>query len=40
MGDIIEKTMERTTYIGTPSYDDLINTDHEARRIATELMKG
>lgn len=38
MGDIIEETMSRTTYIGTPSYDDLINTDHEARRIATELM--
>ena len=39
MGDIIEKTMERTPYIATPSYDDLINTDHEARRIATELME-
>ena len=38
MGDIIEETMSRTTYIGTPSYDDLIATDHEARRIATELM--
>jgi 1-deoxy-D-xylulose-5-phosphate reductoisomerase len=38
MGDIIEETMSRTTYIGTPSYDDLINTDREARRIATELM--
>ena len=38
MGDIIEETMSRTTYIGTPSYDDLIDTDHEARRIATELM--
>ena len=39
MGDIIEKTMERTPYIATPSYDDLIQTDHEARRIATELME-
>ena len=38
MGDIIEETMSRTTYIGTPSYDDLIDTDHEARHIATELM--
>ena len=38
MGDIIEKTMERTPYIATPSYEDLIQTDHEARRIATELM--
>jgi 1-deoxy-D-xylulose-5-phosphate reductoisomerase len=40
MGDIIEETMSRTTYIGTPSYDDLIDTDHEARRIATELMNN
>ena len=38
MGDIIEETMSRTTYIDTPTYDDLIRTDHEARRIATELM--
>ena len=40
MGDIIAETMSRTTYIGTPSYDDLIDTDHEARRIATELMNN
>ena len=40
IGDIIEETMSRTTYIGTPSYDDLIDTDHEARRIATELMNN
>ena len=38
MADIIEKTMSRTTYINAPSYDDLIHSDHEARRIATELM--
>ena len=39
MGEIIEETMSRTTFIGKPTYDDLIQSDHEARRIATELMK-
>ena len=39
MADIIAETIERTTIITNPSYDDLIRTDHEARRIATELMK-
>ena len=38
MGDIIAETIERTTIIANPSYDDLIRTDREARRIATELM--
>ena len=38
MADIIAETIERTTIITNPSYDDLIHTDHEARRIATELM--
>jgi len=38
MAEIIEETMSRTTFINTPSYDDLISTDKEARRIATELM--
>ena len=38
MSDVIEKTMGRTTFIETPSYEDLVRTDAEARRIATELM--
>ena len=38
MGDIIAETIERTTIITNPSYDDPIRTDREARRIATELM--
>ncbi len=38
MGDIIAETIERTTIITNPSYDDLIRTDREARRIANELM--
>jgi 1-deoxy-D-xylulose-5-phosphate reductoisomerase len=39
MADIIAETIDRTTIIDTPSYEDLIRTDKEARRIATELMK-
>ena len=39
MGDIIAETIERATIIKDPTYDDLIRTDHEARRIATELME-
>ncbi len=38
MGDIIAETMERTTFLSNPTYEDLVHTDHEARRIATELM--
>ena len=38
MADIIAETIEHTTIIDTPSYEDLIHTDKEARRIATELM--
>ena len=39
MADIIAETIDRTTVIDTPSYEDLIRTDKEARRIATELME-
>ena len=39
MGDIIAETIERATIIKDSTYDDLIRTDHEARRIATELME-
>lgn len=38
MSDIIEETMNSTTIIENPSLEDLIQTDKEARRIATELM--
>lgn len=38
MSDVIEKTMERTSFIKTPSYEDYVATDAEARRIATSLM--
>jgi len=34
MGDIIEKTLDKATVIQTPTYEDYINSDAEARRIA------
>jgi 1-deoxy-D-xylulose-5-phosphate reductoisomerase len=39
MGDIIAKTMERTTFDDTPDYDTYVATDAEARRIAEELVR-
>ncbi len=38
MGEIIEETMGRMTMMSDPGYDDLVASDAEARRIATELM--
>ena len=38
MGEIIEKTMQRVTFDPQPSYDTYVQTDAEARRIATEIM--
>ncbi|MFC2710502.1 1-deoxy-D-xylulose-5-phosphate reductoisomerase [Hoylesella oralis] len=38
MGDVIEQTMQRATFDRSPDYDTYIQTDAEARRIATELM--
>jgi len=40
MGDIIAETMERTTFVKSPRYDDYVATDAEARRIAMEFLKG
>ena len=37
MSDLIAETMARTTFIATPTYDDYVLTDAEARRIATEI---
>ena len=36
MSDLIAETMARTPFIATPTYDDYVQTDAEARRIATE----
>jgi 1-deoxy-D-xylulose-5-phosphate reductoisomerase len=38
MGDIIEKTLDNATAISSPSYEDYINSDTEARRIAERLI--
>lgn len=40
MGDIIEQTMQRATFIQKPTYEDYLQTDAEARCIATELLKS
>ncbi len=40
MGDIIAETMERATFITTPSLDDYMATDREARQIATDLLSS
>ncbi len=39
MSDIIEKTMQKASYMTGPSFDDLTASDREARRIAAELIK-
>lgn len=39
MSDIIEQTMQKTTFVAKPSYEDYVETDAEARRIAESLIK-
>lgn len=38
MADIIEKTMQRATFVSQPTLDDYFAADAEARRIADELL--
>jgi 1-deoxy-D-xylulose-5-phosphate reductoisomerase len=38
MSDVIERTMQRTAFIQTPTYEDYVATDAEARRIAAEMI--
>lgn len=38
MSDVIEKTMAQTSFITLPTYEDYVQTDKEARRIAEELI--
>jgi len=40
MGDVIAKTMQRATFIAQPTYDDYVQTDAEARKIAAELLSS
>ena len=39
MSDVIAQTMEKTMFITEPTYEDYVQTDKEARRIAIELLK-
>lgn len=38
MGEVIEKTMQRATFDTKPDYEVYLQTDAEARRLATELL--
>ncbi len=38
MGEIIEETMAKATFIKTPTLEDYFESDHEARRIASSLL--
>ncbi|MBP3757580.1 MAG: 1-deoxy-D-xylulose-5-phosphate reductoisomerase [Prevotella sp.] len=38
MSDVIERTMQRVPFISKPSYDTYVETDREARRVASELL--
>lgn len=39
MSDVIEKTMQKVSFVDTPTYDDYVQTDTEARYIAKEFIK-
>ena len=38
MSDVIEKVMDKATFIKIPSIDDFYETDKEAREITEELI--
>lgn len=38
MSHIIEQTMDKATFIAEPTYEDYVETDRLARRLATELL--
>ena len=38
MGDVIAETMQRATFVAKPTYEDYMQTDAEARRIAAKLL--
>ena len=40
MSDVIGKTMEKTTFVSEPSYEDYVASDADARRIAAEMIRG
>lgn len=40
MSDVIEQTMQKASFIPAPSFDDYLQTDTEARRLATEALRN
>ena len=40
MSDVIEAVMGRVPFVAAPAYEDYVQTDAEARRIASELLAG
>ena len=38
MSDVIERTMSRVAFIAKPTYEDYVQTDAEARRVAEEIL--
>ena len=38
MSEVIEQTMSRVAFIQTPTYEDYVATDAEARRVAESLI--
>lgn len=38
MSDVIERAMQRVSFVARPEYDDYVATDAEARRVAGELV--
>lgn len=39
IADVIEKTLEKVSFIAKPSYDDYVSSDKEARTVALDLLK-
>ncbi|MDH6309866.1 1-deoxy-D-xylulose-5-phosphate reductoisomerase [Dysgonomonas sp. PFB1-18] len=39
MSHVIEKAMQKTSFVAAPSYEDYVSTDMEARHIAMEFIK-
>ena len=40
MSDVIGQTMDKTTFVSEPSYEDYVASDADARRIAAEMTRG
>jgi 1-deoxy-D-xylulose-5-phosphate reductoisomerase len=40
MSDVIEQTISQTQFITEPTYEDYVQTDKEARKIANEILNN